>query len=147
MTAVQNIAIRVAFEGGDKAERDMKQLGDSGERAIKKIHDATQPASQGLEILHGVMHEVNGVFEQFAEHGGALGRILGEIGPAGIIAAAGIGALVFEIHHAVEAAEEFNQAQRRLEAILKATDGAVGLSKKELTEFSEEMAHSTLLTS
>ena len=147
MTAVQNIAIRVAFEGGDKAERDMKQLGDSGERAIKKIHDATQPASQGLEILHGVMHEVNGVFEQFSEHGGAIGRILGEIGPAGLIAAAGIGALVFEIHHAVEAAEEFNQAQRRLEAILKATDGAVGLSKKELTEFSEEMAHSTLLTS
>ena len=147
MTAVQNIAIRVAFEGGDKAERDMKQLGDSGERAIKKIHDATQPASQGLEILHGVMHEVSGVFDQFAEHGGAIGRILGEIGPAGIIAAAGIGALVFEIHHAVEAAEEFNQAQRRLEAILRATGGAVGLSKKELTEFSEEMAHSTLLTS
>ncbi|MBL0320071.1 MAG: phage tail length tape measure family protein [Alphaproteobacteria bacterium] len=144
---VQNIAIRVAFEGGDKAERDMKQLGDSGERAIKKIHDATKPTGDGLKILNGIMHEVKGGFEEFAEHGGAISRILSGINPAGLAAAAGIGAIVFEIHNAIEAAEEFNQAQRRLEALLRATGGTVGLTQKELTEFAEEMEHTTLLTS
>ena len=51
------------------------------------------------------------------------------------------------MEHSIEEAEKFEQAQRRLQAILTATDGSVGLSKKELTEYSEEVAHTSLATS
>ena len=147
MATTRDLTIRVSVIEGDKTKKELVLVGEEGQRALEKIREATKPANDNLKLLNSTVEEAKGKFEQFAEHGGVIGRILSEIGPAGLIAAAGVGAMVYAIHSSVEEAEKFEQAQRRLQAILTATDGSVGLSKKELTEYSEEVAHTSLATS
>ena len=147
MATTRDLTIRVSVIEGDKVKRELTLVGEEGQRALQKIHEATKPANDNLKLLNSTVEEAKGKFEQFAEHGGAIGRILTEIGPAGLVAAAGVGAFLLTMEHSIEEAEKFEQAQRRLQAILTATDGSVGLSKKELTEYSEEVAHTSLATS
>ena len=54
MTATQNLSIRIAVVDGQKATREITQMGEQGQRAIEKIKHATAPASKGLLALNAV---------------------------------------------------------------------------------------------
>src|SRR5437868_269913 len=124
--ATRDVSVRISVIDGDKAKQEFVLVGEEGQKALQKINDATKPANDNLKLINSTVEEAKGKFDDFAEHAGAVGRVLSALGPAGLIAGAAIGAIVLAMHSAVEAAEEFNQAQRKLDAVLQATAGAAG---------------------
>jgi hypothetical protein len=67
------------------------ELGDAGSRSLKQIEDA-RPASRALQA-RDVAGEVRGELEEIADRAGPLGAGLMRLGPAGLAAAAAIGAV------------------------------------------------------
>jgi lambda family phage tail tape measure protein len=144
--ATRDITIRVGLQGADETKTGINNLGEEADKAFQKISDATKPANDNLKLINSTVEEAKGQFSDFSEHAGAVGRVLGDLGPAGLAAAAALGAITVAIHSAVDAAEEFNQAQRKLDAVLAATGQSAGQSKDQLTELAEGYAHTTLYT-
>ena len=103
------------------------ELGDAGSRSLKQIEDA-RPASRALQARDGVAGEVSGELEEIADRAGPLGAGLMRLGPAGLAAAAAIGAVTLGLKGSLEEAANANQSYRRLEAVLKATGTCVNRS-------------------
>ena len=141
---VRDVSIRISVIGGDKSRQEINLTGEEAQKAFQKINEATKPANDNLKLINATVEEAKGKFEEFAEHAGALGRVLMALGPVGTAVAVAIGAMVAVIHETVGESEKFEQGQRRLAAILQATGSAAGLTQKQLTDFSEEYAHVTL---
>ena len=144
--ATRDVSVRISVIDGDKVRKELTLTGEEGQKALQKISEATKPANDNLKLINTTVDEAKGAFEQFAEHAGAAGRVLGALGPAGLIAGAAIGALALVIHSAVEEAEKFEQSQRKLDAVLQATGFSAGQSKEQLTALAEGYAHTTLFT-
>ena len=144
--ATRDVSVRISVIDGDKVRKELTLTGEEGQKALQKISEATKPANDNLKLINTTVDEAKGAFEQFAEHAGAAGRVLGALGPAGLIAGAAIGALALVIHSAVEEAEKFEQGQRKLDAVLQATGFSAGQSKEQLTALAEGYAHTTLFT-
>lgn len=145
--ATRDLTIRVSVIEGDKARQELTLTGEEGQKALEKIKEATKPANDNLKIVNATVEEAKSAFEGFAEHAGAVGRVLGEMGPIGAAVAVTLGAVAYAIHACVEEAEKFEQSQRKLDAVLAATGQAAGQSKEELTQLAESYAHTTLYTS
>src|SRR5579864_341487 len=144
--ATRDVSVRISVIDGDKTRRELTLTGEQGQKALEMIRDATKPANDNLKLLNSTVDEAKGAFENFAANAGAVGRVLSALGPAGLIAGAVIGTLVLAMHSAVEEAEKFNQAQRKLDAVLQATGFSAGQSKEQLTALAEGYAHTTLFT-
>ena len=144
--ATRDVSVRISVMDGDKARREFTLTGEEGQKALEKIREATKPANDNLKLINSTVEEAKGAFENFAEHAGSVGRVLTALGPAGLIAAAAIGTIALAIHSAVDEAEKFNQAQRKLDAVLAATGYSAGQSKEQLTALAEGYAHTTLFT-
>ena len=145
--AAHDVSIRISVVDGDKTRQELTLTGEQGQKALQMINEATKPANDNIKLINSTVEEAKNQFGDFAEHSGALGRVLTDLGPAGLAAAAGIGAIALVIRSAVDAAEEFNQAQRKLDAVLAATGQSAGQSKDQLTALAEGYAHTTLYTS
>src|SRR5437879_2046239 len=102
MATARDLTIRISVIDGDKTKREFVLVGEEGQKALERITNATKPANDNLKLLNSTVSEAKGAFEQFAEHSGAVGRILSELGPAGLAAAATIGAFALVVHHTVE---------------------------------------------
>ena len=140
----RDVSVRISVIDGDKVRKELTLTGEEGQKALQKISEATKPANDNLKLINGVVDEAKSKFEQFAEHAGAVGRVLMALGPVGTAVAVALGAMVAVIHETVGESEKFEQGQRRLAAILHATGESAGLTQKQLTDFSEEYAHATL---
>ncbi len=143
--ADRNLAIRLAVIDGGKVKAELRDVGDSGARALQRIEEASRPASRALQALDGVAGELRGGLEEMAGRTGALGAGLARIGPAGLAAAAAIGAITLGLKGLEEAAKA-DQSYRRLEAVLKATGQASGLTAEEIASFTDGIERSTLAT-
>ncbi|MBK8211712.1 MAG: hypothetical protein IPK78_18935 [Rhodospirillales bacterium] len=136
----------MAVIDGGKVKAELRDVGDSGERALKRIEEASRPASRALQTLDGVAGEVRGGLEQMAARAGPLGAGLMRIGPAGLAAAAALGAVTLGLKESLEEAAKADQSYRRLEAVLKATGHASGLTADEIAAFADGIERSTLAT-
>ena len=144
--ATRDLAIRISVLDGDKTRREFTLTGEEGQKALEKIREATKPASQELVTLNAASEQLFDKFRELGGEAGNLGGFLTRLGPAGIAAAAALGGLLLVMKDSVEEAEKFNQAQRKLDAVLQATGEAAGQSKEKLTELAEAYAHTTLFT-
>ncbi|MFA5040978.1 MAG: phage tail tape measure C-terminal domain-containing protein [Bdellovibrionales bacterium] len=140
----RNLSIRLSVMEGGKVKAELKEIGESGEKSLKKIELAGQPASKSLLALNAAANDVRGSAIGLTSHIGPLGSAMAALGPAGIVAGAGLGAMVIMLKKSFEEAALAEQAQNRLMGVLRATDYASGLTGKELAEMAEEMEHSTL---
>lgn len=143
-TATQNISIRIAVIDGDKVRRELTLTGEQGQIALAKIKEATKPASKELVALNAASVQVHDVLHELSSEAGRAGQFLSALGPAGIAAAAAVGALTFVVVDGLKEYAKFEQAQLRLQAVLKATDNAAGVTKNEILEFAEAYERSTL---
>jgi phage-related minor tail protein len=75
---------------------------------------------------------------------GPLGSALTALGPIGIAAGAALAALTLGLTASAKEAALAEQAQNRLQGVLRATGYASGLTGKEIAEMAEDMEHSTL---
>ncbi len=144
--ADRNLAIRLAVIDGGKVKAELRDVGDSGARALQRIEDASRPASRALQALDGVAGELRGGLEEMAGRTGAFGAGLARIGPAGLAAAAALGTLTLGLKGGLEEAAKADQSYRRLEAVLKATGYASGLTADEIASFADGIERSTLAT-
>lgn len=143
-TATQNISIRIAVVDGDKVRRELTLTGEQGQRALEKIREATKPASKELVVLNAASEQANDVMRELGGQAGRTGQFLAALGPAGVAAAAAIGALTFAMVEGLKEYAKYEQSQLRLQAVLKATGNAAGITKEEIAEFAEAYERSTL---
>ena len=140
----RNLAIRLSVMEGGKVKAELKEIGESGEKSLKKIELAGQPASKSLLALNAAANDVRGSAIGLTSQIGPLGSAMTALGPAGIAAGAGLGAMVIMLKKSFDEAALAEQAQNRLQGVLRATSYASGLTGKDLAEMAEEMEHSTL---
>jgi len=129
---------------GDKVRRELTLTGEQGQIALEKIREATKPASKELVALNAASEQVHDVLHELSSEAGRAGQFLSALGPAGIAAAAAVGALTFVVVDGLKEYAKFEQAQLRLQAVLKATGNAAGVTKNEILEFAEAYERSTL---
>lgn len=142
--AERNLAVRLAVIDGGKVKAELRDVGESGERALKRIEAAARPASRALQAVDAAAGEFRGGLESAASRLGPVGTALARLGPAGLAAGAALGAIAFGLKASLEAAAEAETSYRRLEAVLKATGDASGLTAREIAEFAEGLEASTM---
>ncbi|WP_337875600.1 phage tail tape measure C-terminal domain-containing protein [Elioraea sp.] len=140
----RNLAVRLAVIDGGKVKAELRDVGESGQRSLKRIEDAARPASRALQALDGAAGQVRGSLEGLTSRLGPLGGALSRLGPAGLVAGAGVAGLGLILTRGVQEAAEADRSYRRLEAVLRATGHASGLTAREIAGFAEEMERSTL---
>jgi hypothetical protein len=144
--ADRSLAIRLAVIDGGKVKAELREVGDTGSRSLKRIEDAARPASRALQALDGVSSEVRGGLEAMSGRLGAVGSGLARLGPLGLAAGAALAGIGIAVGSSVEEAAKADQSHRRLEAVLKATGYASGLTAKEIATFADGIEASTLAT-
>ena len=144
--ADRNLAIRLAVIDGGKVKAELRDVGDSGSRSLKRIEDAARPASRALQALDGVSYELRGGLEAMSGQLGAVGSGLARLGPAGLAAGVALAGIGIAVSRGVEEAAKADHSYRRLEAVLKATGHASGLSAKQIADFADSIEASTLAT-
>ena len=107
--ADQSISIRLALTDGGKVKAELVDIGASGQKALERIRDAAQPASRGLQALDVAGHAVRGKIHEMAGSAGVLGEALQKIGPYGLAAAAGVGAITVALGFAMNKAREVTE--------------------------------------
>lgn len=91
--AERNLSIRLSVVDGGKVKAELSEIGEKGERSLKKIEAAATPASSGLKLLSSAANDAKFQLQAATDRLGMLGSVLGKLGPAGLIAGAGIAAL------------------------------------------------------
>lgn len=142
----RNLAIRLSVMDGGKVKAELKEIGESGEKSLKQIELAGKGSSSALKAINAVANDVKESAVGMTHEMGAVGSALLALGPAGIAAGAALAVVTLGIHKGIEEAMEAEQVHNRLQAVLRATGNASGLTAKELTEFSDKMEESTLVT-
>lgn len=142
MATVRNIAIRLSVQDNETVRRALEQLGEDGKKALERIEKGSNDAVKGLQPLGGAANIVNDGFQNMAARAGPLGQALSAIGPAGLGAAAAIGALTVGLKASFEAAAEAEKLQLRLGAVLKATGNAAGFTQSQINDFASGLQDS-----
>ncbi len=91
--AERNLSIRLSVVDGGKVKAELSEIGEKGERSLKKIEAASTPASSGLKLLSSAANDAKYQLQAATDRLGMLGSVLGKLGPAGLIAGAGIAAV------------------------------------------------------
>ncbi|MFH1157602.1 MAG: phage tail tape measure C-terminal domain-containing protein [Pseudomonadota bacterium] len=142
----RNLAIRLTVLDGGKVKAELREIGDSGERALKKIELAGQPTSRTLLAINAAANDVRGSVTSLTGRLGPLGSALSVIGPAGLAAGVALAGIVFGLKESIQAAEEAERSYNRLEAVLKATGNASGLTARQIAASANLIEASTLAT-
>ncbi|MBL8668051.1 MAG: phage tail length tape measure family protein, partial [Rhodospirillales bacterium] len=144
--ADRSLAIRLAVIDGGKVKAELRDVGDAGSRSLQRIEDAARPASRALQALDSVSAEVRGGLEAMSGRLGAVGSGLARLGPLGLAAGAALAGLSIVVSRSIEEAAKADQSYRRLEAVLRATGHASGLTADEIASFADGIERSTLAT-
>ena len=124
------LAIRLAVVDGGKVKAELKDVGDTGDRALRRIETAARPASRALLALDGAAGEVRGSLQGLAGRLGPVGTALTALGPAGLAAGAALAGVGLVLTRGLQEAAQADQSYRRLEAVLRATGQASGLTAR-----------------
>lgn len=142
----RNLAIRLSVQDGEVVRRALIQLGEDGSRALARIENAAKPASRSLLALNEVTSAARGRLEDYAGNLGGVGAAMLRLGPAGLVAGAALGGLAVALGQGLQEMESAEHSLLRLEAVLKATGHASGLTGRELGDLADSMEASTLAT-
>ena len=128
----KDVAVRMRVIEAHKASADMQRLGRTGQAALRDIERAARPASRGLRAVNAASREVRGSLSVMGSRLGPVGAGLSAMGPAGLVAAAGIGALAAGIglfmrkgHDAIQVASDVEETIGKFEAVFKTQSRAV----------------------
>ncbi len=102
----QEVSLRLSVKEKEVIKKALREIGEDGERMAKAIDRSTKKSNQGLRAMDNTVNEVQDGVDDLADRAGPLGRIVKTLGPAGLAAAAGIGALVVGLGAAVRIGKE-----------------------------------------
>ena len=130
--------------GLNKATNDLKKTGNQGAKTQKKlaqggkgIQESFRRASQSIAAIQGPLGPVAGRIT-------SLGTIIGQVGLKVALVTVGIAALTFALKATIGVISRAEQQFLKLEAILRATGNAAGLTLTEIEELSQEIGIGTL---
>jgi phage-related minor tail protein len=147
MMTERNLAIRLTVLDGGKVKAELREIGDSGEKSLKKIELAGKPASKSLLAINAAVNDVKGSVTGLTGRLGPLGSALSAIGPAGLAIGAALAVVTLGLVKSIESAAEAERVHNRLQAVLKATGNASGLTARQIVAAAEDIEKSTLATS
>lgn len=136
--------VRLKIVGGKEVRAELKGVGDDGDKALKRVAEASVPASRGLMALDAASAGVRAKIEDVAAGGGVAAAALTRLGPAGLLAGASIGAMVATLTVGIREFAQAEQASLKLEAVLKATGYAAGLTGAEIGDLADTLEASTM---
>jgi hypothetical protein len=126
------VNIRLSVKDADRAVAELKKLGINGAKSIDRITKATKPASRGLRAINEASKAGQTAAQGFALRLGPVGGALSALGPAGLAAAAGIGAVTIGFSKLLSSARE---AVDFADNIAKSAD-SIGLATDAFQEYS-----------
>lgn len=126
----RNLSIRLSVKDQDTVKRALEALGKDGQAALQRIDEGSKPASRGLLAVNAASQETQAGMAALAGRAGPVGNVLSAIGPAGSVAAVGIGAFVVGMTAAIQRSGE---AAARFADVIK-TSERLGVTTKALQE-------------
>lgn len=142
--AVRRVSLRLKVEDGAAAEQALTQFGEKGQASLRRIEEAGKPASKELLAVNEAGKLLKDQAEQLAGPLGRISDMLGKVGPAGLAAAAALGAGVTAFTASARAAGEWERQMFRVDAVLKATGGSAGVTAKEIDALAVRLGRDTL---
>lgn len=136
-------------------EKNMQKASGTAERNFNRMQQRSRSATRQMEqdmmrstarinqALAATSTQMGAYAQAYAARLGPLGAGLSALGPAGIAAAAGIGALVLGLGKGISSASEAERIFRRLDAVLKLAGNAAGMTAGEIDGFARELERST----
>ncbi|MFN3466024.1 MAG: hypothetical protein ACK4X1_18310, partial [Terricaulis sp.] len=115
---------------GSQVTREFKQMGDAGQQMATRVKQGAQGLSPSLRAIDAAAGVAREKVEGLAGSAGSMGTVLRSLGPAGLVAAAGIGAITVA---AVALQAQTRNAIRDL-AMIESTARRVGVSTSTLQE-------------
>lgn len=144
--ATQPVSIRVSVDGGSKAKAELIGIGQDGQAALDRLAKATEPASRGLLALDSAGKVAHGTIAGFADRLGAAGAGLAALGPVGLGVAAAFGLIGLSVGKGLTEFSQAEEASLQLQAVLKATGYAAGLTADQIDEMADAIEGSTMQT-
>lgn len=125
-------------------ERGLERARRANDRRMRQIEQRVMRINPTIAASFRRMgSQVEGQLAGFASRLGPLGMGMAALGPAGLTAAAGIGALVLGLRSGVNSAAQAETIFRRLDAVLKLAGNAAGMTAGEIDGFARELQRST----
>ncbi len=132
--------------GLGELDRRVERFGETGERAFRRIRRGSGQASAGLKAINQVSREGQSALNDMAGSAGTAGRVLARLGPAGLVAAAGIGVSTLALTSMLRETSRFEREMFTVEAVLRATGNASGFTADQINRLSQEIGLATLAT-
>lgn len=139
-------SVRLKVSGGQQVKAELTDVGKSGEQALNRIRDASTPAGRGLRVLDGAASDIRARIDAVSSGIGPVGAGLSRLGLVGSVAAGGIALVGAALAGGIREFQDWELSQRRLEAVLKATGYAAGLTGSEIDSYADEIEKTTLAT-
>ncbi|MGY6663362.1 MAG: hypothetical protein ACXIVO_13690 [Glycocaulis sp.] len=143
------LVIRLATQDADKVKAALRATGTEGQRMAAMLDRAGRQGDRGLRAVDRASRDLQGSVNRLAGRVPVLGNALTAIGPAGIAAAAGIGAIALAMRSAMRIAREaltaFDNIGKAADRLALSTDTFQALSQAAVEEgVSMEQVNSAL---
>jgi hypothetical protein len=112
-TRAGEINVRWSMENAELVRQALLAFGRDGERALRQFDASAKPIPKSLNVVSDSINEAKIAAAGWASQLGPVGRILTSIGPAGLIAGAGIGAAVLGMAHLISKTNELAEKAGR----------------------------------
>jgi hypothetical protein len=127
------VSLRVGLVGSEQVKTALAELGPAGAQALRQIEQAQAGPTAGMRALDAAGAGVSDRMKEFSGNAGIAGSALMAIGPAGLAAGAGVGALLEALSKAKETADWAETLEK--------TAAILNVSTTSLQEFDFATAH------
>jgi|GEM_PF-3403495 len=118
--AAKDLYIRVSVKDAEKAKVALRTFGKDGSVSIKKIERASVPATRKLKALDGAVRSAQAGMSGYSARLGVVGAALEGFGPAGLVAAAGVGLVTVGMVKSIRVAADVQEQMSKFKAVFKA---------------------------
>lgn len=127
-----------------KLENQIQKAGGVADRGAKVIEDRFRKMNNTVNNgFKDFGKDISGRLEEMSGRLGPAASLLTAMGPAGLAAAAGLGALAFGLGSALGRIAEAEKNTRRLEAVLRTTGYAAGMTAGDIDKIASSMERAT----
>ena len=132
------VSLRLSVKGREELIKTLRDMGGEYEAAARKVDAASRKSNVAIRSINAASQEVQRGFDDMSGRAGALGRVLGGLGPAGMAAGAGIGAIAVALGGALkisrEAISAFDQIGKQADTLQLSTDAFQALKAAAVEE-------------
>ena len=159
---------RLSSQGVAELKRDLEALGEKGKRvfdalaaqapgmaqglnkaetaigrARRELEELARRGAPGFKATAAAGQELSGVMQGLAARVPVVGGALSALGPVGLAAGAALGGIGIAAAKGFAAFGEMERSVRRLDSVLRAAGGGIGVTRKELQALQQQLKATT----